>query len=677
MSAGQDPFRLTISLNVLEHLGINLYSNVPAVLSEIVANAWDADASEVRVTWDRAAGTIVIQDDGVGMTPSEINERFLSVGYRRRDGQPGPTPKGRHPMGRKGIGKLSLFSIANAVRIETIKGGIKSAFRMKLSEIREQILKEEGSGTYEPTILSVDGIDFPHGTKITLGELRRRQTIGTTRALKKRVARRFSIIGEKHGFRVYVDGDEVTPSDRDYYDKIRYMWTYGDQQDVIALCSTVEKEEDRTDCVESERITITGWLATVGKVGYLKDEEGDNLNRIAIFVRGKLAQEDILTDFAERGVYASYLIGELRVDGLDEYDGPGTNEDDDAATSSRQKIVEDDDRYRELRKIIGKELKHIQNRWADHRSEEGSKKALEIPEVKDWVDELKPNTRKKAKKWLGKLNRIRIDEVDEQKQLIKHAVLAFEFYRINENLEKLNNIADDNLQATLDIFEDLDILELNLYGQIVHQRIQVIRTLQEKVDKNALERVIQEYLFDHLWLLDPSWERTEGTELMEKRVDKLFEDVDASLTNEEKRGRLDIAYRKTAGQHVIIELKRPERVVSISEIIKQLEKYTSGMLKLLRAQGATNEPVEIVLLLGKEPAEWASEDGKDRMIRTLSTYNARIVFYDQLLKDAYSAYADYMEKKQIADRLGEVMRAIDDYAPPAETEATDRDEAAA
>ena len=156
-----------------------------------------------------------------------------------------------------------------------------------------------------------------------------------------------------------------------------------------------------------------------------------------------------------------------------------------------------------------------------------------------------------------------------------------------------------NLQATLDIFEDLDVLEL--------KSLRTDRTSEnpghpnppEKVDENALERVIQEYLFDHLWLLDPSWERTEGTELMEKRVDKLFEDVDASLTNEEKRGRLDIAYRKTAGQHVIIELKRPERVVSISEIIKQLEKYTSGMLKLLRAQGATNEPVEIVLLLGQ------------------------------------------------------------------------------
>ena len=70
-------FRMTISLNVLEHLGINLYSNVPSVLSEIVANAWDADASMVRITWDRSADLIVIQDDGTGMTPEDINERFL------------------------------------------------------------------------------------------------------------------------------------------------------------------------------------------------------------------------------------------------------------------------------------------------------------------------------------------------------------------------------------------------------------------------------------------------------------------------------------------------------------------------------------------------------------------------------------------------------------------------
>lgn len=40
-------YKMKISLNIIEHLGINLYSNLPAVLSEIVANSWDADATEV------------------------------------------------------------------------------------------------------------------------------------------------------------------------------------------------------------------------------------------------------------------------------------------------------------------------------------------------------------------------------------------------------------------------------------------------------------------------------------------------------------------------------------------------------------------------------------------------------------------------------------------------------
>jgi hypothetical protein len=31
-------------------LGLNLYSNIPSVLAEIIANAWDADADKVEIT---------------------------------------------------------------------------------------------------------------------------------------------------------------------------------------------------------------------------------------------------------------------------------------------------------------------------------------------------------------------------------------------------------------------------------------------------------------------------------------------------------------------------------------------------------------------------------------------------------------------------------------------------
>lgn len=77
----QEPFEMTLSLNVLEHLGIDLYSNVPSVLSEIVANAWDADAERVDIVFDKDEDIITIRDDGTGMNRKEINERFLRVGY--------------------------------------------------------------------------------------------------------------------------------------------------------------------------------------------------------------------------------------------------------------------------------------------------------------------------------------------------------------------------------------------------------------------------------------------------------------------------------------------------------------------------------------------------------------------------------------------------------------------
>jgi hypothetical protein len=227
---------------------------------------------------------------------------------------------------------------------------------MSLSDIRQKI--EEGGGTvlYHPEVLTDTGIDFDRGTRITLTKLHKRQTIRTTEALRKRVARRFSVVGQTYDFRVFIDGEEVKPSDRGYYNKIQYLWMYGDSTEIQTLCVKAEQSEDRTRAANIAGISVTGWLGTVAESGQLKDEDGENLNRIPIFVRGKMAQENMLDDFSERGVYASYLIGELRFDSLDTYDGQGTDRDEDAATSSRQSIVEDDPRYQVLRSFLGDEL---------------------------------------------------------------------------------------------------------------------------------------------------------------------------------------------------------------------------------------------------------------------------------------------------------------------------------
>lgn len=69
---------MSMSLNVLNHLGLNLYSNHPAVLSEVVAYAWDADAATVQITLDTVNETVVVTDDGLGMTLDDINSRSFT-----------------------------------------------------------------------------------------------------------------------------------------------------------------------------------------------------------------------------------------------------------------------------------------------------------------------------------------------------------------------------------------------------------------------------------------------------------------------------------------------------------------------------------------------------------------------------------------------------------------------
>lgn len=116
------PYRMEIALSVLNHLGLRLYSNTAAAVAEAVANAWDADANNVCISIKDE--TITIQDNGCGMALGDVNGKFLKVAYERRsDGLSDLTPGGRLVMGRKGIGKLSLLSIAEEISVYTVQLG--------------------------------------------------------------------------------------------------------------------------------------------------------------------------------------------------------------------------------------------------------------------------------------------------------------------------------------------------------------------------------------------------------------------------------------------------------------------------------------------------------------------------------------------------------------------------
>ena len=663
MAGGQRELVMTISLNALEHLGINLYSNVPAVLSEIVANAWDADATSVDIKLDKANGTIVIEDSGIGMSRDAVIDRFLTVGFRRRDELGGTTDLGRKPMGRKGIGKLSIFSIARVADIYTVSGSERTAFCMDREVIRNAI-SGKTEEVYKPLELSEWPSDFGKGTRIVLKGLEKSLSGITVDGLKKRIARRFSIIGPKFNFKVSIDGVEIGPEDRGYHHAIEYLWTYGDQADFVKLCKKLGRSPEARlpeleKALKEKGITLGGWIGSVSSPSQLKDDEGDNLNRVAIFMRGKMAQEDILGDFGQKEIYADYLVGELHCEEFD-VDDKG-----DIATSSRQSVRQDDPRFEALRTIVLAELRHIAGIWSDWRRADGAKIAAQVPSVDAWLQSLKGDTQKKAQRWIGRLNTIRSPNEADKKELLKASILAFESYRRKEELDRLENIKDENLSEILGIFQNIDDLELSYYGQIVSLRVGVIKALKEKVATNDKELVLRDYIFDHLWLLDPSWERTKGTEHSETLVSKFLEQNTADLKEDEKKTRIDIGYRTTSGKHVIVELKRASVAVPLDTLTGQIRKYRDGAKRLLEKTKFKDWPIEIICLVGKPPPEWkdASGTGPKGVHETLKTVDARIVFYDELLTNAQQAYADYLEEHVKVDKLWSIFKSIDDFSP--------------
>jgi hypothetical protein len=156
-------FPMQIQGGMLEALGINMYTSIGKCLVEFIANAYDSDASSVTIKIpvdairaarmaaraaaraEVAAGSrdkftllllplpeeivIEISDNGHGMSPRDVEHKYLPINRKRRDDGRGretqPLSEGgsRFVMGRKGLGKLAGFGAAELIEITTKRKG--------------------------------------------------------------------------------------------------------------------------------------------------------------------------------------------------------------------------------------------------------------------------------------------------------------------------------------------------------------------------------------------------------------------------------------------------------------------------------------------------------------------------------------------------------------------------
>ena len=676
----EDPtYTMTVELSVLESLGINLYSNAAAVLSELVANAYDADATNVDIRWESSgeassdnAGLeqIVVSDNGQGMGVDEINGRFLKAGYKKRETEGSRSAKWKRLfMGRKGIGKLSVFSLARVVEVYSkTENGQAHGLRINVADLETCIKKEQN---YHPQPVNVPDEYDKKGTTLVLSELKRKRATITARALRKRLARRFDVLDEtpeeNGGFRICVNGERITWEDRQELKNLQFIWEFGEKRlPDSALPSDITRFVLKDDTADGdENWKVSGWFGTTKKPADLTDdEEAGSLKNIIVLARKRPIQEGIVEKLNFARLFANYVTGQIEADFLD-LDDPNYE---DIATSDRQRLMEDDERVIALQDLLKKAFDKASEEWGSARPKQEAARVLKVqPALKGWIDDLEPWQRKDAERMIGTIASLHLDGRDAseaRRTLYKSGILAFERIGLRKNADDLERLSTAvSAEQLLPLLARQDAYEAALWSDILKSRVEAIEKLAKITDQNEKERVLQEHLFDHLWLLDASWERATEDVHMEQNLRKIDKDSfpgDPNDPSTEIKGRIDVRYRTINGKHVIVELKRYDVKAKIEDLVEQGMKYYEALEMILKQQQRDSESIEVVFVLGNQPrvtrsgAKTEPEFIKDQ----LSNCNASIRTYDSLITSARNQYDEYLQASRKAKKLDRLLSTL-------------------
>lgn len=361
-----DPYRFEISLSVLNHLGRNLYRNFVTVLGEAISNSWDANAKNVWIEIDRENSSFSIKDDGDGMDSGDFQGKFLKIGYSKRKAGGSKSSTGRPYIGAKGIGKLALLSCAKRVSVFSKTGGTdyvggvidnagldgailgdRSTEEYPLEQLDFSLISELREGHEKGTIIYFEGTND--------------QLKNSDAYIKKLLALsfKFSLLDEE--FTIHVSGDPVTVDDlKPLSDATQFLWSVNGYTDAyIDGLNNLELPASEV----TTPLDIKGFVASVKKPANLKITGTDERATIDLFVNGRLREKNIIRHIPSQRIVESYIYGQIHFDTLDR---EGT----DPFTSSREGIVEDDEKFRSLMDYLKRDLlTKIIDEWDKFRLE--------------------------------------------------------------------------------------------------------------------------------------------------------------------------------------------------------------------------------------------------------------------------------------------------------------------
>ena len=594
---------------VINGLGINLHGRLQPVMSEIVANSWDADAGTVEIRLPEGGiGTeskIVVKDDGTGMSRDDIVDKYLRIGRERRvEEGTDTTGRGRRVMGRKGIGNLSVFGVARTVTVETAKGGRRTEFRTNVGDILDCARKR--SPYYPQVIADDERTPDADGTTVTLTDLKGAAPVDVA-AVRRGVAKHFSVIGK--GFRVHVNGDALKPSDKTGHIEVEKEWKISDES-------------------VAPRGSAGNWRVSGRIVASSKPLDEEDVG-LVITARGKLVQSPTTFGVKSDGKHThSYITGEISAEFIDD-------EEEDLVGTNHLSIVWDTPKGEAVREWGARKLEYVSAELADSRKKRREKSIREDKAIGLWLGGLEPPERKTANRIIEMLaSSSRLDD-SRRIAIMEYVRDSFEQKAFKEMTESLPE--EPASAEILDIFKTWDMIEGREMLRIVEGRLDAIKQLAGMVGREAVEIPdMHEYFKKWPWILDPTWTQWRDEEQYSELLAREY--PNRQLNEADRRiGIMAIG----AGDTVhVVELKRPGYAIG-SDDMTQLGKYVAFV-----EDAIGNDPCRLYeSVAGYMVASKIKRDRDTRYdVRDSARSRRYVRTYEDLVARAKDLHMDYKKK---------------------------------
>jgi HSP90 family molecular chaperone len=219
---------ITIDKSHVMTIGARMYTESIELLRELINNAYDADATEVRVTI--APEQVRIQDNGSGMNEEGIQQYFHIGSQEKRVHNVSPRYH-RHRIGEFGIGKFATLAACDRFEIDTHK----DAFAARIVFDREDF--ERIKEWHIPIAMYAPTPNQPNGTTVTLTKMKKPFDM---EEVFKRLPKKIPLRAKD--FSVYINDQKLSITNvtgRHY--PVRETTFYGEIMGDIVLTPTVQK----------------------------------------------------------------------------------------------------------------------------------------------------------------------------------------------------------------------------------------------------------------------------------------------------------------------------------------------------------------------------------------------------------------------------------------------------